>query len=122
MDQRGIDAGHVHLLEAVLSRETLDLAVQARWRDNGVGPDVHLGVDDLHGELLLEFPSRPGPGGLAWPARHGHCNGLQRQCSAKGEMAWQEARVTRVSRVRSLSSAAVGQPATVLATGVPPRS
>src|SRR5262249_44667384 len=75
--------------------ETPDLAVQARWRDNGVGPDVHLGVDDLHGELLS---------------------------GVKGETEWQEARVTRVSPARSPSSAAAGRPATVSAMAVPPQS
>jgi hypothetical protein len=52
MDQRGIDAGLVHLLQCLFGREALDLAMQARGRRHGLRPDMDLRVDDLHWRFL----------------------------------------------------------------------
>src|SRR5215467_13057307 len=51
MDQRGIDAGLVHLLQHLLGGDLRDLAVLAGRRRDGLAPDMDLGVDDLHGRL-----------------------------------------------------------------------
>ena len=48
MDQRGGDAGLIHLLQCLFGRETLDLAMEARGRCHGLRPDMNLRVDDFH--------------------------------------------------------------------------
>src|SRR5262249_29665207 len=53
MDDRGVDAGLVHLLQQIILREDGDLAV-VRVRRLAAAPDVHLCVDDQHERALLD--------------------------------------------------------------------
>jgi hypothetical protein len=51
MDQRAVDAGLRHFGEQLLGCELLDLAMVADRRNDGLRPEVDLGVDDLHENL-----------------------------------------------------------------------
>ena len=49
--RRGVDAGLGHFGEQLLGAEALDLAMAAARRNDGLRPEMNLGVDDLHANL-----------------------------------------------------------------------
>src|SRR5213075_2115443 len=51
MIQSGIDSRFGHLRQQLLGREARDLAMPATGRNDGLRPEVNLGIDDLHAVL-----------------------------------------------------------------------